>query len=190
MVPKLLAAQPEPSEYAVKAAFLLNFARFVEWPSGSFDETTSPIVLGVLGADPFGRLLDDTVRGKVVAGRSLVVGRFTERTMRKPCHLLFVSREYDGDVRALVSTLAAEPVLTVSDREDFLAEGGAIRLLLVDDTVRFEVSRRAADASGLGLSSRLLAVARAVVGAARDDVDRADGVDRRRQVDEPEKLER
>src|SRR5262245_22285190 len=102
-------------EYQVKAAFLFNFARFVEWPSDAFADARSPLVIGVLGPDPFGAELDEVVRGKTVHGRSIVVQRYARPSDVGPCHVLFVGRGEAGRLRRGLGALKDGRVLTVGE---------------------------------------------------------------------------
>jgi hypothetical protein len=154
------AAEEPISEYQVKAAFLLNFTRFVEWPSTAFAQPDSPLSICILGDDPFGELLRQVVEGESVGGRNVAVLRIRKAPAPKTCHVLFISRS-EKDVGAILSA-AGPGVLTVSDRELFLREGGMIAFVVEDRRVRFDVSQRAALRASLAMSSRLLAVARSV----------------------------
>jgi YfiR/HmsC-like len=141
-------------EYRVKAAFLLSFARFVEWPKEAFDGDTSPFVIAILGSDPFGPELEEALRGKTVHGRGLVVRRSSRASELGRCQLLFLAPGGAGKVQN-------KGVLTVS--EEGRGRGGAmIRFLRQDGRVRFEVDLAAAKSAGLTLSSKLLRVGKLV----------------------------
>ena len=105
-----------PSEYQVKAAFLYNFAKFIEWPSGTFTTHSDPIVIGIVGDDPFGGVIEDTIRGKTVNGRSLAVRRFRPGQDLKTCHILFVSSSEGAHVSLILESLKGSGILTVGDR--------------------------------------------------------------------------
>jgi hypothetical protein len=157
-----LAAQPASSaEYRIKAVFLFNFAQFVEWPANAFPTSNSPMEICVLGADPFGEALDQTVAGESIHNRPLLVRRLQHPTNLDACHLLFVSRseqERLGDVlRALGSSTA---VLTVSDIDGFVGRGGAIGFFIDRKRVRFEISPERVHDRGLKVSSQLLSLGR------------------------------
>jgi hypothetical protein len=147
-------------EYQVKAAFLLNFTKFVEWPSNAFSDPNAPLVLCVLGRDPFGHTLDEIVTGEVVSGHRLVVHRIGESIEPQSCHVVFLA-EGTKDVKRTLKSLG-EGVLTVGEGDTFLREGGAIAFVVVDRRVRFDINRLAAEQAGIKLSSKLLSVARAV----------------------------
>lgn len=149
-------------EYRVKAAFLYNFAKFVDWPAAAFPEPKSPFNLCVLGDDPFGPSLDQTVAGESVGGRPIALQRGARLAELKGCHLLFVSRAEGGRQRELLAALHDGPVLTVGESRSFLDDGGMIDLVLEGNKVRFEVSLPAVEKSPLKISSKLLRLARQV----------------------------
>jgi hypothetical protein len=157
--------QPTFDEREVKAVFLLNFVQFVEWPSSAFAGPGSPVVIGVLGDDPFGRLLDEVVHGEVVKGRQLAVERFRRVEDIKACHVLFISASQAGMYEHILTVLRTQPTLTVGDTESFTTLG-MIRFLSERNRVRLEVNVGAAKAAGLTISSNLLRAAR-IVGATR-----------------------
>lgn len=149
-----------PTEYQLKAAFLYNFAKFVEWPPAKLP-ANAPIVIGVLGEDPFGPDLDRAVIGKSISGHSLETRRYNNPDDARDAHILFIS-DTTSERRRLSQTLNAlrgSSVLTVSDIDGFCDAGGIINFRILADKVRFEISTRAADQEGLKISSRLLTVA-------------------------------
>ena len=155
------AAEEQVSEHQVKAAFLLNFTKFVEWPEAAFGDGHSPISICVLGEDPFGSALDQIVEGEVVEGRRVVVRRIKEPPLAKQCQVLFVSPVIK-DVSQILTSLGPG-VLTVGEGSDnFLREGGVISFVIENRHVRFDINQGAAETEGLKLSSRLLRVARSV----------------------------
>jgi len=149
--------QPPPSEYEVKAAFLLNFTKFIEWPPDAHPPG-SPFTLCILGDDPFGPLLDRVIEGEHVSGRKLTVRRVREAD--PSCAVVFV-----GKSRGLLPRVADVPrgVLTVGETDDFLRKGGVIAFAIENRRVRFDVDHGAALRAGLKISSKLLNVARMVV---------------------------
>jgi hypothetical protein len=161
VVPPAHAARPR-DEYEVKAAFLCSFAHFVVWPEGSAARDT--IVVGIVGTDPFGDVIDRLFAGKAPAGRSILIRRFGSFDDASNCHILFVG---DTGKRALAGELGklrSKPVLTVGEQDDFAAAGGIIRLKMVGDHVRFDINVAAADTARLKLSSSLLRVADSILG--------------------------
>jgi YfiR/HmsC-like len=153
-------AAEQPSEYDVKAVFLLNFVKFVEWPAGAFADPDSPIAICILGNNPFGSVLDDLVQGETVSGRKVVVRKLSEPPSPKACQLAFAQGSAKEAAKAL-GTLG-RGVLTVGEGESFARDGGIIGFVLENRRVRFEINRTAAETAGLTLSSKLLSVAKAV----------------------------
>jgi hypothetical protein len=149
------------SEYAVKAAFLYNFAKFVEWPARTFAGAADPIVLCVLGENPFGTLLDDAVRDKTVNGRQIAVHESKTLSAAAGCHIVFLA---SGSLDESLSALANKSVLTVSDAESAVDRGAIIGLKLAERKVRFEVNLVAARKARLKLSSQLLKIAVRLIG--------------------------
>ncbi len=144
----------------MKAAFLLNFTKFVEFPPDAFESPASPLAICVLGDDPFGSALDQVVEGNEVNGRKVVVERLQRVPRPKSCQVLFISRQ-EKDVSEILHALGPG-VLTVSDRPGFLRQGGIIEFAIDGGRVRFDINRRAAADASLVLSARLLMVARSV----------------------------
>ncbi len=154
------AAEAEPLEYQVKAAFLLNFTKFVQWPASAFADENSPVAICILGEDPFGNTLDEMVRGEALNGRQLVVQRIRRQVEPKACQVLFVSKS-EKDVARTLADLGTG-VLTVGEGEKFLRDGGIIAFVIQDRRVRFDIDQAAAVKARITLSSRLMNVARSV----------------------------
>ena len=154
-----LAAQP-PLEYQVKAAFLLNFAKFVDWPPAAYANADSPTTICILGKDPFGRGIDDLVQGETVNGRKLVVQRISRAPAAHACQIVFTQQS--GKESAEILAGLGPGVLTVGEGESFVRGGGIIAFLVENRHVRFDIDQKAAEAADLKLSSKLLAVARSV----------------------------
>ena len=156
-----LAAPPRTSpEYEVKAAFIYNFAKFVEWPQGT--GASEPFVVTVLGADPFGRALEDALRGKSVGGRPIVLRRAATLDELGDSQIVFISGSEEPGLASILKRLEADPVLTVGDTGQFAAHGGIIGFRLEGERVRLDISLAAAERSRLRLSSQLLRIARIV----------------------------
>jgi hypothetical protein len=156
------AADPPEAIERIKAAFLYRFAGYVEWPVGAFVDTESPIVIGVTGSEAIATELARALPGRKVGTRGMRVARL--ESGERPadcCHILFVGRasERAGEVLARSE---GQPVLTVTDVEGELPRGSVINFKVVEDRVRFDISREAAERNGLQLRSQLLAVARQV----------------------------
>ncbi len=161
-VPRATAQAP-PSEYEIKAAFLYNFAKFIDWPADAFSDPHAPIVLGIVGEDPFGAALDRMVFGKSVNNRGLVVKRVWEGPGLRSCHILFISLSKQKHLARILESLKGSGVLTVGEMDRFAESGGAIHFLLEEDKVRFEINLDAATRARLKLSAKLLALARRIV---------------------------
>ena len=159
------------SEYLIKAGFIFNFAKFVDWPPTTFAQPDSPIVIGILGTDPFGAIIDQIVQDKKIGGRGFVVKRLkwgTDLKDLKECKILFVGASERVHIDELVQIVRGLPVLTVGETPGFAEHGGVIRFVLEDNRVRFEVNVEAARQAGLTISSRLLTLARIIQQAAVD----------------------
>ena len=166
------ARAQRPTEYQVKAAFLYNFARFVEWPPRAFDSADAPVVIDVLGQDSFGPTLDRTVRDKTVRGRRLNIQRFhrLEEGLTR-CHILFISRSEKDRLEEIWRFLGSSSVLTVGESDRFANAGGMVNFILQQHRVRFEINADAAVRAGLKVSSRLLKQARIVEDSQRTEKD-------------------
>jgi hypothetical protein len=155
----------DSAEYLIKAGFIFNFAKFVEWPSAAFAQPDSPIVIGILGTDPFGTIIDQIVRDKKVGPRGFVVKRLkwgADPKDLKECKILFVGASERAHMDDLVQMVRGLPILTVGEAPGFAEHGGVIRFVLEDNRVRFEVNVAAAQQADLTISSRLLTLARIV----------------------------
>lgn len=152
----------ETSGYKVKTAFLFNFAKFIEWPASSFATPDSPFTICVLGQDPFGSILTDTLQGKTIGERPLAVRRLKDKSEARSCQIVFVSSSETAHLAAIVETLRGGNVLLVGESKGFAASGGTIEFTLEDDSVRFTINTDAGDRSGLKFSSKLLALAQLV----------------------------
>jgi len=149
-------------EHEVKAAFLYNFTKFVEWPADAFPDGRAPIIIAVLGPDPFGRTLDDIVAGKQVNGRPLVIKRLAGSRELERCHVLFVSPQKATEFTRLLPSIAGQPTLTVGETDRFAEMGGMIQFVKRQRKVRFRINPMAASQAGLKISSRLLNLAEVV----------------------------
>lgn len=163
-----LPAQDNPSEYQLKAAFVYNFAKFVDWPPNAFSSPQSPFVICILGADPFGSVIDDALRGKTVATHPVVIRRVKDAASARRCAIVFVSTSEKNHVSDILQGMKGANALVVGDFGGFAAAGGAIDLTLQDSRVRFAINPAAADDAGLRISSKLLALATIVRGGAEN----------------------
>jgi len=161
-VTQCAALQPALNEYRVKAAFLFNFAKFVEWPPQAYQDDPGHQVFCVFGMDPFGPILDQTLAGKIVEGRSAVVRRVQDRNELRKCHLVFVSAAEGNLLPEVLASLGSSPVLLVGDAPDFARQGGTINFILREDNVRFAINPWAAQQLGLKIDAQLLDLAEIV----------------------------
>jgi hypothetical protein len=150
------------SEYLIKAGFIYNFANLVQWPSNAFAQPDSPIVIGILGEDPFGTILDRVLESKKVNGRVFLVKRLKSVLDLKECHIVFVSSSELTHLAEAIRSVKGMPILTIGEIPGFAKRGGVINLVLEDNKVHFEVNVEAAKEADLTISSRLLALARIV----------------------------
>lgn len=158
----IASAQPAVKEYQVKAAFLFNFAQFVDWPETAFPQDDTPLTIGVLGEDPFGGALDEIVRGEQVHGRPLRILHCRRVEDTAGCHVLFISRSESGRLEQIVGRLRGRSILTVGDSENFVRRGGMISFISERNKLRLRINRDLASAAGLTISSKLLRVAEIV----------------------------
>ncbi len=153
------AQEVGPSEYQVKAAFLYNFAKFVKWPDKSFASTNSPLVIGILGDNPFGTDLEVAVKNKTINGHPLLIKQVAPAEL-KSCHVVFISRTPKRNLPETLEPLKRESILTVSEVEEFTGAGGMICFTMEENKVRFEINDAAAKMAGLSISSKLLNLAK------------------------------
>jgi hypothetical protein len=160
-VSTLSAEQPKPSEYQVEAVYLLNFAKFVEWPAKA-TPPEEPFNICVLGQYPFGAALDKTIAGESIDGRKVVVQRISKPQEANSCRILFISLSEESRLAEILKMLDKASILTVSNVAKFSQRGGMIQFVVEANKIRFEVNLTSAERAGLTLSSELLKVATAV----------------------------
>lgn len=162
-VPAAVFSEPDQStEYQVKAAFIFQFAKFVEWPPEAAGRASNTFTICVLGKSPFGRSLH-SLAGQTVHGRRVVVTQIRGTEEIESCNVLYVSSSEKGKLQQILAAVGTRPVLTISDIKRFASSGGMIGFVPVGDKVRFEINQRAALRSGLRISAQLLRLAVAVV---------------------------
>ncbi len=145
-------------EYMVKAAFLYNFAKFTEWPSGTYADASAPLTICVLGKDAFGKALD-SLAGKRINGRPVAISRLAGVEEARHCQVVFISESEEERVPAIIGYLADRPVLTVCNAPSCARFKGIIHLRVVSERIRFAIDIDSAKSAGLKLSSKLLALA-------------------------------
>jgi hypothetical protein len=158
-------ASAELSEHRLKAVFLFNFSRFVEWPPSAFPTADSPFVIGVFGRDPFGSDLDDVVRGETVHGRPLLIRRVQTAQDAAACQILFIPESERAKLDEILAALERSNTLTVSDLDGAARRGAMIRLVTDHEKIRLRINVESARAAGLTISSKLLRAAEIVAPA-------------------------
>jgi hypothetical protein len=152
-------SQTVSREYPLKAVFLLNFAQFTDWPTNAFEKMDSPFVIGVLGDDPFGDVLDAAVKDEQVNGRKFVVKHYARVEDVKNCHILFISQSETRRLDKIVDDLKGKPILTVSDIENSAYHGVCVRFITENNKIRLRINTDSLKADNLVMSSKLLRVA-------------------------------
>ena len=151
-------------EYQVKALFLFNFAKYVEWPPVCFEQTNTPIRIGIIGESNFGDDLNKAVAGKRIGGREITVRQMEKDGDLGHCHILFISSSEKKRLGEILSRVSSMPILTVGESEQFTQQGGIINFIKKEGKVRLEIDCDAARRTKLQLSSKLLSVADVVKG--------------------------
>jgi hypothetical protein len=165
--PGLAAQTGRASEYQLKAVFLFNFAQFIDWPADAFPEADTPVVIGILGDDPFEGLLDQTVRDERLRGRPFQVRRYQSVDEIKTCHILFIRRPDGARLEETLARLKNRPILTVSDVDGFAERGGMIRFVTDRNRIRLQINPESVEAAHLTISSKLLRVAEVITPTGR-----------------------
>lgn len=165
MWPAGMKAQAPVDEYRVKAAFIFHFAQLVEWPPEAMKPEGAPFSVCVLGDDPFHGALEESMEGKSVGARPIRVSHLKESHDVHGCHVLFIGESEGKRISALLGETRNIAMLTIGDREDFvLQDGGMIGFCLEDNKVRFDINIVAANRARIKISSRLLLLAKVVIG--------------------------
>jgi len=159
---RLGAQTGKASEAQVKAVFLFNFAQFVDWPAEAVPDSQAPLVIGILGGDPFGDVLDATVRGEHRGARPFVVHRYQRLEDITRCDILFINRSAGDAPEEILARLKNRPILTVSDADRFAERGGMIRFVTDRGRIRLQINPVSAEAAHLTISSKLLRVAEVI----------------------------
>lgn len=155
------SGQMTAGEYQLKAAFLFNFAKFVEWPAERL-RPSEPLVIGVVGDDRFGTALDDVVRGRSVGGRRVTIRRLAWNDYFAGCHILFISSSELPYLQKILGDVRGLSILTVADFDGFMHRGGTIELKTADRRIQFSVNLGPARDARLKISSKLLNLAQVV----------------------------
>ncbi len=153
------AQTPISKEYQVKAVCLFNLAQFINWPSDAFRSPDEPFYIGILGEDPFGAYLDETVQGEKIDGHPLAIRRYARIEDVKDCQLLFISASENDRMKAILSALRDRDILTIGETKGFCDQGGIIRLFIQDNRIHFKINVEAAKRGNLSISSKVLRLA-------------------------------
>ena len=156
------AQTTDDHEYQIKAAFLFNFTQFVEWPVNAFPETKAPLVIGIMGENPFSTYLEKIISGEQVNGHPLVVQQYKNVEEIKTCHILFINLADTNELEQAIISLKTRSILTVSDRDDFIRQGGMIRFVTKDNKIQIQINPEPAREANLIISSKLLGIAEVV----------------------------
>jgi len=158
-MPSPIRAQAAFAEYQHKAVYMLNFLKFVEFPYESFGDSVAPIVIGVVGTDPFGPVLQQVVEGKVVQGRNLVVRNYHMGEDMRRVNILFISASERKHLPQILASLQGSGVLTLADLDGFLEQGGMVLFQSNNGRARFAINLGAASLARAKISSKLLSLA-------------------------------
>lgn len=178
ITPKAWAASTTSSEYQIKAAFLYNFIKFVDWPEEKLHDGNEPIIIGIIGKNPFGNAFEP-LKNKSAKGEIVIIKHFKgleelEKSKEKPeqheqldaireSHLLFICRSEKKKFTEIINMVEGYSVLTIADDEGFLESGGIINFVMEENKVRFEISAAAAKRAKLKIRSQLLRLAKRIV---------------------------
>jgi len=149
------AEETQGGQYQTKAEFLFSFAKFIEWPLSKFTQPDSPLVIGIVGADPFGGLLEEAVQDGRINGRSVIIRHLDAMEEMRKCHILFICRSENSRLEPILSKARGENVLTVGESDNFISRGGMINFVMVGNRVRFEINNKAAKHANIKISSML-----------------------------------
>jgi hypothetical protein len=153
-----LAQERKMPEYELKAGFLYNFAKYVEWPAKAFKDKDSPIVIAVIGKDPFGEHLEKTLKDRQAQNRRFTIERYADVDELQPCHILFIPRTEKGR-EEIFKKIEGWPTLTVGEAEGFAVRGGAVNILIEKDRPILEINPEVVERSKLVVQARLLKLA-------------------------------
>jgi hypothetical protein len=148
-----------PTEYQIKAKYIYNFTRFVDWPEESFENPDSPFVIGIIGNDPYGIDLDKTIEGKQIKNRRFIIRRCQNIEDLSSCHILFIGVDKGAQRSQIFNKIKNKCILTVGDEEHFARDGGMINFIIMKKRIRFEINREAVKQSHLKMSTNLLKMA-------------------------------
>lgn len=167
LVPNSAHAQSNSAEYQLKAAFIFHFAQLVDWPADALGPENRPLILCTAGESALSGILEATIRGKQIGSRPLEVRHLQEKENPAGCHLLFIVGRDKKRAAAILAKLNNAPILTVGESDEFIQQGGMIGFCLLENKIRFDINLKAAQRANIKISSRLLLLAKTVVGDGR-----------------------
>lgn len=147
------------NEYQIKAVFLFNFTQFVAWPDKSFNTENDPFIIGILGENPYGNFLEETVRGESVNGHRIIIRRYAHVQDIKMCHILYVNLKNETELEDAITRLKNRNILTVGDTAKFTQSGGIITFVVANNKVGLKINLDAVSSTELSISSKLLRLA-------------------------------
>lgn len=157
------AAAQQAREYQIKAAYIYNFAMYLQWPAESFQGEKAPFVIGVLGTSPIQKHLETIARAKKVHDREIICRPIEDLDAISDCHLVYLSDAVeDEQINRVVEMCSGKPIVLVGESSDVVTQGGSIRFLLSQNRIRFQIAVQSTRRRGLKISSRLLQVAEVV----------------------------
>jgi hypothetical protein len=155
----VVRAQDLPDEEQVKAVFIFNFTKFIDWPASAFSAPESPFIIGVVGKQSISSYLQEAIAGEYAAGRTIMIKHYSSPKDIRNCHILYIGSEDPEKVKSILATTQNQNILTVGDSPNFLRWGGMVRFFTEKGKIRLEINSDAARSSGIRISSKLLSVA-------------------------------
>jgi hypothetical protein len=178
VAPQARADSEKSKEYQIKAAFLYNFINFVDWPKEKTTDNNDLITIGIIGRDPFGKAFEP-LKNKQAKGKKVLIKRYISLKESKlskdqvegirKCHLLFVCRSEKEQFRSIINIVKDQNVLIVGDMNNFLKSGGMVNFVIEEQKIRFEINNNAAKQAKLNIRSKLLRLAKKVIGEETPD---------------------
>ncbi|OFX34506.1 MAG: hypothetical protein A2X08_10375 [Bacteroidetes bacterium GWA2_32_17] len=163
LITPIISKSQQYTEYELKAAYIFNFGKFVEWPSETFKKSNDPFIIGIYGNNPFSEILQQTIQNKTIQNRPIIILNVTTTEEASTCHILFISKQNKLQLNQLLQAINNKPILTVGDNvENFCQSGGIINFTSQYSQKRFEINYKASARAILIISSKLLALSRIV----------------------------
>lgn len=154
---------PQYTEYEVKAAYIFNFTKFINWPKTTFSLSNPPFVVGIYGDDPFGLILVKFFEGRTIKGRKLIIEHYYKPEDINNCNVLFISKINKLELTDVINVVQEKSILTIGDNiQEFCESGGMINFTKQYSKHRFEINNNAANKADLTISSKLLSLAKII----------------------------